>query len=86
MAIVDPENYWDKEKITAKFKISMLTLSTEQQNIDFHVVKISRYLHVLNTGDNDVGIAHNITQTIKSEKSNSLGFLFKNSRDQLHKK
>lgn len=63
--LIDPEVYWDVEKIKLEFEISTLPLSTDQQEKLISI--LLKYPHVLSTGDNDVGLAQNITHTIELE-------------------
>src|SRR6201990_1502600 len=65
LVVENPAEYWDQEKIRTEFEIGTLTLSTEQQ--EKLISMLLKYPHVLSTGDNDVGVAHNITHTIELE-------------------
>ena len=65
LVVENPAEYWDHEKIRTEFEIGTLTLSTEQQ--EKLISMLLKYPHVLSTGDNDVGVAHNITHTIELE-------------------
>ncbi|KAL7648346.1 UNVERIFIED_CONTAM: hypothetical protein RMT77_000252 [Armadillidium vulgare] len=65
MEEIDPVSYWTIEKLDTEFDLHNSPLSTEQHEKLISV--LLKYPHVLSTGDNDVGLAQNITHTIELE-------------------
>src|ERR1700755_924950 len=60
ITFTDPKDYWNAEKVKVEFGIGTLSVSTDQQ--DKLISVLLKYPHVLSTGENDVGLAQNITQ------------------------
>ncbi|KAL7634312.1 UNVERIFIED_CONTAM: hypothetical protein RMT77_014689 [Armadillidium vulgare] len=60
-----PEQYWNVKTIISEFQIEELNLTIDQKN---QLIKVlQKHVSVLSTGDNDVGVATNITHNIELE-------------------
>lgn len=58
----DPKQYWNVRKFKSEFQINLILDSEQKDQLNQELLK---HVPVLSTGENDVGVATNITHNIE---------------------